>query len=361
MVEKQSKKIVKFFSQIPKFWIVSASLFILIVLAFLDYLTGLHYGFSIYYLFSVLLLTWFVNLRAGITFSVLSIISWLMVRLILLSSEKLQETSYLVLTGEAAIQLIFLLSNSYILGLLKKEFELRVKQKEQLVELDKIKNFFIGMVAHDLRNPLSIIEMSSFTILDKENRDNLSQDQILLLESIYRKSIYMLKLIEDYLDVMKIEAGHLQINKSTYDYGKFIGDIVALNTIIANQKTIRTEILKENNIPMFSYDRNKISQVVSNLLINAINISKPNSTIKINLKVEDKNIVTEIVDTGTGINAEDINRLFEAFYRSKRASERGTGLGLTISKKIVEAHGGTIGFKNNIDVGSTFWFTIPLE
>jgi two-component system sensor histidine kinase ResE len=215
------------------------------------------------------------------------------------------------------------------------------------------------MVAHDLRNPLSIIEMSSFTILDRENRKNLSQDQLILLESIYRKSVYMLKLIEDYLDVMKIEAGHLQINKSTYDYEKFIGDIIALNAIIAHQKNIHIKILKETDIPMFSYDRNKISQVVSNLLINAINYSKPNSIVKINLKVEDENIVTEIVDNGTGINAEDMNRLFEAFYRSKKMSEKGTGLGLTISKKIIEAHGGTIGFKNNIDVGSTFWFTLP--
>ncbi len=361
MLYKQSKKIVKFLYQVPKFWIVLASLLLLTVLTFADYFTGLHYGFSIFYLFSVLLLTWFVNLRAGITFSVLSIISWFTVRLILLSPEKLQETDYLILTGEAAIRLLFLLSNSYILSLLKKDFEIRTKQNEQLVELSKIKNFFIGMVAHDLRNPLSIIEMSSFTILDKENRNNLSQDQILLLESIYRKSVYMLKLIEDYLDITKIEAGHLQINKSTYDYGKFIGDIVTLNTIIANQKNIRIEILKETDMPMFSYDRNKISQVVSNLLINAINFSKPNSTIKINLKVEDKNIVTEIVDTGTGINAEDINKLFEAFYCSKRTSERGTGLGLTISKKIVEAHGGNIGFRNNIDIGSTFWFTLPVE
>lgn len=245
--------------------------------------------------------------------------------------------------------------------MLKKDIAIREEQTKELTELNKMKNFFIGMVAHDLRNPLSIIEMTSFTMLDGENRKNLSQDQVTLLESIYRKSVFMLKLIEEYLDVMKIESGHLQINKSTYDYGKFIEDIVALNTIIAHQKNIRLEILKESTIPMFSYDRNKISQVVSNLLINAINYSKPNCIVKINLKAENKNIVTEIVDNGPGINSEDMNQLFEAFYRTKKTIEKGTGLGLTISKKIVEAHGGTIGFKNNIDGGSTFWFTLPIE
>lgn len=211
--------------------------------------------------------------------------------------------------------------------------------------------------------------MSSFNLLEDDKRKNWSQDQVILLESIYRKSVLMLNMIEEYLDVTKIESGHLQINRNNFNYERFISDIVALNTIIANQKNIHIEICKETEIPMISFDRNKISQVVNNLLINAINYSKPDSIININLRVvtssrlegvEDKNIVTEIVDNGPGIDAKDFDRLFEAFYRSKTSNVRGTGLGLTISKKIVEAHGGAIGFKNNTETGSTFWFSLPL-
>lgn len=356
---KQFKKIHQFLYHAPRIWIIFSSVILLIILTVLDYVTGIDYGFTLFYLFSVLLLTWFIDLSAGVIFSLLSIFSWFIVRLILLSTDSGEGANFIILTGEAALRLLFLLTSCYILSLLKKDIAIRAEQTKQLVELNRTKDFFIGMAAHDLRNPLSIIEMSSFTILDNENRKNLSQDQIMLLESIYRKSVFMLKLIEEYLDFTKIEAGHLQINKSTYNYEKFVGDIVALNTIIARQKNIHIEILKETDIPMFSYDRNKISQVVSNLLINAINYSKPNTSIKINLKAEDKNIVTEIIDTGPGIDAQDMSRLFEAYYRSKKTSEKGTGLGLTISKKIIEAHGGNIGFKNNIDIGSTFWFTLP--
>lgn len=355
------KAVHQFLYRVPRKWLIFSSLVLLIILTYLNYVTGIEYGFTLFYFILVLLLTWFVNLRSGLVFSFLSIFSWFSIRIILMSVKNMGEGNFIILSGEATSRLIFLLICCYVLSLLKKDIAIRDEQTRELIELNKMKNFFIGMVAHDLRNPLSVIEMSSFTLLDDENRKNLSQDQLKLLESIYRKSVYMLKLIEEYLDVTKIEAGHLQLNKSTYDYEKFIADIIALNTIIAHQKNIHVEILKETDIPMFPYDRNKISQVVSNLFINAINYSKPDSTVKINLRIEKKQLVTEIIDNGPGINADDINRLFEAFYRSKRTAERGTGLGLTISKKIVEAHGGTIGFKNNVDAGSTFWFTLPME
>jgi len=349
----------QFLSQVRSLWLVLSSLIFLTLLTYLDYITGTEYGFTLFYLFSVLLLTWFINLGAGVIVSFLSILSWFGIRVLLLSGKSMGDVNFLILSGEAAFRLVFLLVCCYVLSLLQKDMAIRDEQTKELIELNKMKNFFIGMVAHDLRNPLSVIEMSAFTLRDDENRKNLSQDQLMLLESIYRKSVYMLKLIEEYLDVMKIEAGRLELNKSTYDYVKFIADIVALNTIIAHQKNISIAIHRETDIPMFSFDRNKISQVLSNLLINAINYSQPHSTVKITLKVDKEYIVTEIVDNGPGIQAQDMNRLFEAFYRSKGTTEKGTGLGLTISKKIIEAHGGTIGFRNNSDAGSTFWFTLP--
>lgn len=112
---------------------------------------------------------------------------------------------------------------------------------------------------------------------------------------------------------------------------------------------------------MFSFDRTKISQVVNNLLLNALHYSEPETTVKVVLKADGKNVLTEFIDAGPGIDAKDMNRLFETFYRSKKRKERGTGLGLAISKKIVEAHHGRIGFRNNDGAGSTFWFTLPLD
>lgn len=360
----------QFLSRVSRIRLILSSLILLSILTCLDYFTGIEFGFTIFYLFVVLLLTWFVNLYTGIIFSFLSILSWFIIRLILLSQNGIVKVDMFNLLGDSSIRLLFLFTCSYVLSLLKIDMAVRAEQTKELIELNKMKNFFIGMVAHDLRNPLSIIEMSSFNLLEDDKRKNWSQDQTILLESIYRKSVFMLNMIEEYLDVAKIESGHLQINRNIFNYERFINDIVALNAIIANQKNIHIEICKETEIPSISFDRNKISQVVNNLLINAINYSNPDSIIKINLRVVtsfksedviDKNIVTEIVDNGPGIDAEDFDRLFEAFYRSKTSNVRGTGLGLTISKKIVEAHGGAIGFKNNIKTGSTFWFSLPFN
>lgn len=354
-------KLHHFLSRVPKIWLIVFSLSVLVISTYFDFVTGIEYGFTPFYLFSVLLLTWFVNLNTGITFSFLNISSWFIIRFILLSEKSISGINITNLLGESSLRLLFLFTCCYGLSLLKKYMAIREEQTKELVELNKLKNFFIGMVAHDLRNPLSIIEMSSFNLLEDKQKKNLSQDQIILLESIYRKSVFMLKMIEEYLNVTKIESGHLEINKSMFDYAQFIKDIAGLNTIIAKQKNMKIDIIKESDIPVFSFDRNKISQVVSNLLINAINYSTPDSTVKIVLKVKNRNIVTEIIDNGPGIAAEDMSRLFQAYYRSKSTKESGFGLGLTISKKIIEAHGGTIGAKNNMETGSTFWFTLPLE
>ena len=360
MLEKQARKTLSYLSGVPKAKILFASILLLMLLTVADYMTGLHYGFSLLYLFSVLLLTWFVNLTAGITFSFLSIISWFSVRLVLMSAEGVTGTDYMILSGEAAIRLLFLIATSYILSLLKKDFEIRAKQNEQLVELGNLKNYFVGIVAHDLRNPVSIIELSSSVLLDN-SKNQLTPDQLSLLEMIYKKSLYMMKLIEDYLDITKIEAGYLELNKSFTDYTALIEEIVEINEIIAGKKEIHIQIHKEADIPMFSFDRTKLSQVINNLLLNALHYSGPGATVSVTLKVDGKNALTEIADSGPGIAAEDMSRLFQIYYRSKKRTERGTGLGLAISKKIVESHNGTIGFRNNADRGSTFWFSIPME
>jgi len=361
MTENQFKHIIRFLSGVSKLHIITSSFLLLIVLTFADYLTGLHYGFSLFYLFVVLLLTWFVTLRVAVTFSFLSIFSWFMVRFVLIASGKEQGIDNLILAGEAAVRLLFLITTSYILSLLKKDYAIRAKQNEQLVELNNLKNYFVGMVAHDLKNPLSIIELSSSVLLD-EGRGNFSPEQLSLTEMIYKKSLYMTKLIEDYLDVTKIEAGYLELNKSFHDYGAFIEEIVAVDEVLAGQKKIHINIRKEADLPLFLFDRNKINQVVNNLLFNALHYSQAESSITVVLTKDGDMVLTEFVDTGPGIDAEDMSRLFETYYRSKKRKEKGTGLGLAISKRIIEAHYGQIGFRNNTgSAGSTFWFTLPLE
>ncbi|MBM4146271.1 MAG: HAMP domain-containing histidine kinase [Nitrospira sp.] len=360
MLENHFKRIVWFLSDVPQSRIKTGCFILLILLTFADYSTGLHYGFSIFYLLAVLLLTWFVNLSTAITFSSLSILSWFLVRSILITTGNTKGFDYVILTGEAAVRLLFLITTSYVLNLLKKDYAIRAKQNEELIELGNLKNYFVGITAHDLRNPLSIIELSSSVLLDN-GRKNLTQEQLSLAEMIYKKSLYMMKLIEDYLDITKIEAGYLEVNKSYNDYAAFIEEIVSINEILANKKNIHIHIEKETDIPILQFDRNKINQVVNNLLFNALHYSDPDTAVKVVMKTEESSVITEFIDTGPGVDAEDVSRLFEIYYRSKKRKERGTGLGLAISKKIVEAHNGKIGFRKNTDSGSTFWFTLPIE
>jgi len=171
----------------------------------------------------------------------------------------------------------------------------------------------------------------------------------------------MMKLVEDYLDVTKIEAGYLKLNTSFHDYEAFVGEIVSIDEMLAGQKNIHIQIQKDTDIPLIPFDRNKINQVVNNLLFNALHYSHSESTVTIAMRKEGNMVVTEFIDTGPGVDIEDIDRLFETYYRSRKRKEKGTGLGLAISKKIIEAHRGTIGFRNNSDRGSTFWFTLPVE
>jgi signal transduction histidine kinase len=360
MFEKHVKRIILFLAQVSKTRILAAAFLLLGLLTFADYLTGLHYGFSLVYLFMVLILTWFVQLEAGIIFSFLSIISWFSVRFVLLSNHPIVFKDYIILSGEALIRLSFFLVVAYILHMLKKDFEIRSQQNRQLIELNNLKNSFVGMVAHDLRNPLSVIELSSSVLLDT-GRENLKPDQLSLVEMIYKKSLYMIKLIEDYLDVTKIEAGYLELNKSYHDYVAFIEEIATIDEVLSSKKNIHITIQKDADIPLFSFDRNKINQVVNNLLFNAIHYSSHDSLVRIILKRKGDTVITEFVDSGPGIHADDMARLFEIYYRSKMRKEKGTGLGLAISKKIIEAHNGDIGFRNNPDAGSTFWFSLPLE
>jgi signal transduction histidine kinase len=361
MIENHFKQIMRLLSGVSKLRIIASSFILLILLTFADYQTGLHYGFSLFYLFVVLLLTWFVNLRVAVIFSLLSIFSWFMVRFVLIITGNAQGIDHLILGGEAALRLLFLITTSYILSLLKKDYAIRARQNEQLVELNNLKNYFVGMVAHDLKNPLSIIELSSSVLMD-EGRGNFTPEQLSLSEMIYKKSLYMIKLIEDYLDVTKIEAGYLELNKSFHHYAAFIEEIVTVDEVLASQKNIHINIQKEADLPVFLFDRNKINQVVNNLLFNALHYSQAESTITVVLRKDGDMVVTEFIDTGPGIDAEDMSRLFETYYRSKKRKEKGTGLGLAISKRIIEAHRGQIGFRNNTDrPGSTFWFTLPIE
>jgi two-component system, OmpR family, sensor histidine kinase VicK len=222
---------------------------------------------------------------------------------------------------------------------------------------------FIHIAAHELRTPiqpiLGLSQVISSRIKDTEEAE--------LLKVVTRNAKRLQQLTEDILDVTRIESNSLLLNKEQFDLSEVITN--AINDIIANsisfseKKKENTKIfyepLKNKNI-IVQADKARITQVISNLLNNAVKFTSE-GTISVILeenKDDDHKVIVRIKDTGIGIASEIMPRLFTKFATK---SEKGTGLGLFISKSIIEAHGGNIWAENNTDgKGATFYFSLPL-
>jgi len=236
------------------------------------------------------------------------------------------------------------------------------KANEELQRLNTLKNELLGMAAHDLRNPISAILTSSSYLLSRPT-DNLTERQRMFIEEIYKTSDFMLELLNDLLDISMIEAGKLGLKPDIHDYRGFLLNIVAFNRILAEKKNITIEHRFPGEPLLLSFDQNKITQVLNNLIGNAIQYSPHGSVIVIELATGSGHVRTLVRDQGPGIAEKDLPLIFKAFHRGRAKStggERGTGLGLAIARKIIESHGGEIGVESEAGKGSAFHFTLPL-
>ncbi|MEI6143544.1 MAG: hybrid sensor histidine kinase/response regulator [Mariniphaga sp.] len=236
------------------------------------------------------------------------------------------------------------------------------KANEKLSELNNEKNRYIGMVAHDLRNPIGVAE--SFSYILTEDYDDIPKEQKLeFLNYINQSCNFSLNLIHDFLDISKIEAGIFDLNLSQQEYISFIKTNIIQNEMLAKNKSQEIIVSTSQNSIYATFDKNKIQQVVNNLLSNAIKYSFPNTKIVIDISLINDQIVTQIIDQGQGIPEQELSKLFQPFQTTSAratANEKSTGLGLAIVKKIVEAHHGTIRVESTVGKGSTFIFAIPL-
>ena len=234
-------------------------------------------------------------------------------------------------------------------------------QRKRLMELNKLKNEFLGIAAHDLRNPIT--EISSAASIIKDSWDKLrEQDKSRLLNMIQNSSEFMINLVDNLLDISKIESGNLNLEVREYDYEKFIREIISYNMLIAGKKNIEIKSDIPSPLSPISFDKLKIRQVLNNLLSNAIKYSPQNSEIKIKVDKKSTHLQTAVIDQGPGIEKQNLPKLFKEFQKLDTSLEeqKGTGLGLAISKKIVEAHNGKIWVESELGQGSRFYFTLPL-
>lgn len=244
----------------------------------------------------------------------------------------------------------------------------RLKEKERILEkanedlrsLDRLKDEFINIAAHELRTPIQPVLGLTQHIRSKINETELRE----LLDVVIRNAKRLQSVAEDILDITKIESQSLKLDKVLFNLSELISTVV---------RDTRSEIERDHNNITLSYelkkdllfveaDKHRITQVISNILDNAIKFTKQEGTVSITLHENEDNkkeVIVSVKDTGTGIPRDIFPKIFSKFVSN---AEKGTGLGLFISKSIVEAHGGRIWAENNIDgKGATFSFSLLLR
>lgn len=234
---------------------------------------------------------------------------------------------------------------------------------EKLAEASRMKSEFISVVSHQLRSPLSnlrwVIELLTSGRLGK-----IEEKQIDYFKILKENSSRMRELVSDLLTVSRIETATLSLKKKEFSLPDLINKLILEFKPFAKASNVEIEFKFQKDLPKAFADPNQIRQVLENLLDNAIRYIKNKGTVEILLESRGKNFYFEIKDNGVGIPKKDQKYIFQKFFRAEnilKHQTQGTGLGLYISKAIVERSRGKIGFKSEENKGSTFWFTLPIK
>lgn len=236
---------------------------------------------------------------------------------------------------------------------------------KKLKELDQLKSDFISIVSHELRTPLTSIKAFAELIIMKPGMALARQQK--LLGVINSETDRLARLINDILDLTKIEAGKLSWHITELSVDEVIRSSIATMQSLADNKSILVSLQIEPRLPALVGDRDRLVQVLTNVLSNSIKFTPQGGKIEVTARLVQTpkpQIVVSVSDTGVGIPEEDLELIFEKFQRSGDVltnNTEGTGLGLTISRQIVEYHGGRIWVESTLGKGSTFTFTLPLD
>jgi PAS domain S-box-containing protein len=216
----------------------------------------------------------------------------------------------------------------------------------------------VAVVSHDLRNPLGTIIAASELVLDVDLGETKQKEQ---LHIIRRASRRMSRLIEDLLDVSRIEAGGLTVSPEPTELEPLLREAIELHLPLVHEKNVQLGSELEADLPRVLADRDRVLQVLSNLIGNAFQHTQPGGRVTVSARPGAKEVVLSVIDTGEGIDADDLGRLFDRFWQARIRGRSGAGLGLAIVKGIVEAHGGRVWVDSVRGQGSAFHFTLPVS
>ncbi len=238
-------------------------------------------------------------------------------------------------------------------------FDAERAAREQAEAASRMREDLIAIVSHDLRNPLSSISMSA-EVLQVVIPPEMAPRTTKPVETIMRSAGRMKRLISDLLDVASIDAGALSVRRETQDAVGLLREAVEMMSPVAADKSILLDI--ENTSPELevSAERERVLQVFSNLIGNAVKFTREGGRITLSARAEGALVKFAVSDTGQGLSEEHLRHVFDRYWQAKKEGRLGIGLGLSIAKGIVEAHGGTIWAESILARGTTFYFTLPL-
>ncbi len=342
-----------------KFLITLFSFALLSFIGFLDYITGSEVSFLLAYLIPIFLISFYNKSEKTLLTinAIFAAIIWFIVDLYTQEYSNLFNPIW-----NAFVRLSIFLIIGFLVLNLKEKYKRVLKLNEELQKLNEEKNKFIGVAAHDLRNPIGAIFSFADLLLTDNNISKLDSKSIKMLTYIKELSQDSLELLRNLLDMSKIESGKIELSLKFQNYIEFTSKLIFFNLLIANKKDISIKLETTYEELYFNFDEHYLSEVINNLLTNAIKFSHKKSNIRICISVTEKNMVkTEIIDEGQGIQEDEQEKLFNYFQKTSTQptdGEKSSGLGLAIVKKIIIEHKGSLGVKSKIGKGSNFYFEL---
>jgi signal transduction histidine kinase len=275
---------------------------------------------------------------------------------------------FLVLTGIITITGSFFHSKARF-----REFALRFEldrnrkaleeTNQKLMELDQVKSRFFANISHELRTPLTLLLAPLESLLQRFNR-SLDEETRNMLVTMHSNGMRLLKLINDLLDLVRLESGRMEVKREPLEVAEFVKGLASAARQVADDKRLRLETFVDPAVGTVLADRDKLEKVVLNLLFNALKFTPAGGRVELRAEKRGEALVLMVADTGMGISEKNLPHVFDRFWQADGSSKRkyqGVGIGLALVKELVEIHGGQVTVESQEGKGTTFTVTLPYQ
>lgn len=252
--------------------------------------------------------------------------------------------------------------DSVVFSVALRDITEQVELHKRLQRAVRVRDDTVGVVAHDLRNPVSAVKMLSYALLRWAETQNLSQEAAEQLRVIREAALQMDRLIQDLLDITRVETGRLALNPQPMTTVTLLEGALRTLRPLVQEARLELEVDLPSTLPKVQADPERIGQVLSNLVGNAIKFTETGGRITVAADQDSEMVRVSVADTGIGISREHLPHIFDRYWETAHSTvrSRGAGLGLPIARGIVDAHGGRIWAESEPGKGSTFYFTLPV-